>query len=135
MAKNGKKNGKSFGTSLHIPEETKRAIIAVVLIIAGIFLSLAAFGIAGIAGTDTYSLFAYLLGVGYFLLPVLFFILAGNALREESTGFTPVKLIASAIFILTGLGFIAVVSGRGGVVGSVIANPTVYYFDVYAALI
>jgi S-DNA-T family DNA segregation ATPase FtsK/SpoIIIE len=133
--KNGKQSSKSFGTSLHIPQETKRAIIAVVLIIAGIFLSLAAFGIAGIAGTDTYRLFAYLLGVGYFLLPVLFFILAGTALREESAGFTPVKIISSAIFIFTGLGFIAVVSGRGGVVGAVIANPAVYYFDIYAALI
>lgn len=134
--KNGRKNNKSsLGTSLHIPEETKRAIIAVILIIAGIFLSLAAFGIAGIAGSDTYRLFAYLLGVGYFLLPVLFFILAGTALRETSSGFTPVKIISSAIFIFTGLGFIAVVSGRGGVVGAVIANPTVYYFDVYAALI
>lgn len=132
--RNHKSTSKSIGSSLQIPQETKRAIIAVILIIAGIFLSLAAFGIAGIAGSDTYRLFAYLLGVGYFLLPVLFFILAGTALREESAGITPVKLISGAIFVFTGLGFIAVVSGRGGVVGQIIANPAVYYFDIYAAL-
>ncbi len=137
--KNSKKNSKQLSkslTSLQLPSETKRAIIAVILIIAGIFLSLAAFGIAGIAGSDTYRLFAYLLGVGYFLLPILFFILAGTALREASTGFTPLKLISSGVFIITGLGFIAVVStGRGGIVGQVIANPAVNYLDVYAALI
>jgi hypothetical protein len=43
---------------------------------------------AGIAGSDAYRLFASLLGVGYFLLPMLAFALAGNALREESAGFT-----------------------------------------------
>jgi S-DNA-T family DNA segregation ATPase FtsK/SpoIIIE len=139
MAQKNSKKSKQLSkslTSLQLPSETKRAIIAVILIIAGIFLSLAAFGIAGIAGSDTYRLFAYLLGVGYFLLPVLFFILAGTALREASTGFTPIKLISSAFFVITGLGFIAVVStGRGGVVGQVIANPAVNYLDVYAALI
>src|SRR5581483_5833973 len=53
----------------------------------------------------------------------------------ENTGFTPIKLISSGVFVLTGLGFIAVVSCRGGLVGKYIANPAVYYFDVYAALI
>jgi S-DNA-T family DNA segregation ATPase FtsK/SpoIIIE len=61
--------------------------------------------------------------------------LAGNAMREDTTGFTPIKIIASAVFIFTGLGFIAIASGQGGLVGNLIATPAVRYFDIYASLI
>lgn len=119
-----------------LPGDTKRAIIVVVLFILGAFFALAAFGVAGIAGSDVYRFFAFLLGVGYFLLPLLFFLLAGSALREAWAGFTPLKIIASAVFFFSGLGFITVVTGGGGgLVGSTIADPLVHYLDVYASLI
>ncbi|MSR70545.1 DNA translocase FtsK [Candidatus Kaiserbacteria bacterium] len=131
--KNGKKDGGSPFTA--IPHDTRRAIIVVILVIAGLFLTLAAFDAAGIAGSDAYRLFAALLGVGYFLLPLLLFVLAGNALRAEQKGFTAVKLISSGLFFVAGLGFIQVVSGRGGLLGGAIADPAVKYLDVYASLI
>ncbi len=134
-----RKSGKQKAESSHplrgIPAETKRAIIAIFLIILGIIFTLAYFGAAGNGGTDVYWLFNYLLGVGYFLLPLLFFILAWSALREESAGFHPLKLLASAIFIFAGLGFVDALSGRGGLVGAAIAHPAVQFFDIYAALI
>ena len=74
MARKRGTNGKA---GMRIPGETKRAIVVVVLVIIGLFLTLAAFGAAGIAGSDTYRLFAALLGIGYFLVPLLFFMLAG----------------------------------------------------------
>src|SRR4051812_20590737 len=97
-----RKNGKTGKPG--VPPETKRAIVVVVLIIVGLFLVLAAFGAAGVAGSDAYRLIASLLGIGYFLVPLLFFILAGNALRAEGGGFSPIKLIASGIFFVAGLG-------------------------------
>lgn len=118
-----------------LPSATKRAIVVVLLFVLGIFLTLAAFGAAGIAGSDAYRLFAYLLGVGYFLLPTLFFVLAATALKEEASGFTPLKIGASLLFIFAGLGFIDIVADKGGLVGSAIANPAVHFFDIYAALI
>jgi len=130
--KNGKKDGWSPLSS--VPQETKRAIIVVLLVVAGLFLTLASFDAAGIAGSDAYRLFAKLLGVGYFLLPVLFFVLAGNALRPRE-GITTLKLIASALFFVAGLGFIQVVSHNGGLLGGVIADPSVKYLDIYASLI
>ncbi|MDO8517765.1 MAG: DNA translocase FtsK, partial [bacterium] len=137
--KNGRKNGwngKAISKAgAGIPSHTKRAIAAVALCVVGLFLTLAAFGVAGVAGSDAYRLFAYLLGAGYFLVPLLFFILAGNALREEASGFTAVKMLASAIFIFAGLGFVSIVAGRGGIVGDAIAHPAVRLFDIYAALI
>ncbi|MBX4192423.1 DNA translocase FtsK [Candidatus Parcubacteria bacterium] len=118
-----------------IPPQTKKALIVVFLLVVGAFLTLAAFGAAGVAGSDAYRLFAYLLGIGYFLVPALFFVLAGSALKEESSGFNVVKGIASAVFILSGLAFIELVSGRGGLVGATLANPAIHFFDMYASLI
>jgi DNA segregation ATPase FtsK/SpoIIIE, S-DNA-T family len=138
-----KKQGKNNGTksketeAAKIPKETLRSIVVVLLFIAGILLTLAGLGIAGSGGNDLYTLFAYLLGtIGYFLLPLIFFTLAVNGLRQEGTGgFSPVKIVAAAFFVLSGLGFLAVAANRGGLVGSFIADPAVQYFDVYASLI
>lgn len=126
------RNGGSVQT---LPSETKRAIVVVLLFAFGLFLTLAAFGAAGVAGSDAYEFFVYLLGVGYFLLPILFFVLAGSALRPEASGFTPLKIGASGLFIFSGLGFIEAVAHRGGLVGGAIAGPTVLFFDIYVALI
>jgi S-DNA-T family DNA segregation ATPase FtsK/SpoIIIE len=134
MAKGGKQ-AKQSGPS--IPQETLRSIMVVLLFIAGVLLTLAGLGVAGSGGNDLYTLFGYLLGsIGYFLLPLIFFMLAGNALRiTESGGFTATKIGASLIFVLSGLGFLAIVANRGGLVGTYIADPAVQYFDVYASLI
>ncbi|MDE1925224.1 MAG: DNA translocase FtsK [Patescibacteria group bacterium] len=129
----GKKETRSF---VAISEETKRTVIAVVLILAGLLLVLAGFGVAGTGGSDIYKLVTYLLGaVGYFLIPILFFILGGYALREEGGGFPPVKLIAAGAFVITGLGFLAIVANSGGLIGSIVADPALKYFDFYASLI
>ena len=130
--KNGKKDWNVLSS---VPQETRRAIVVVLLVVAGLFLTLASFDAAGIAGSDAYRLFAKLLGIGYFLLPVLCFVLAGNALREERGGITTFKLIASALFFVAGLGFIQVVSQNGGLLGGAIADPAVKYLDTYASLI
>lgn len=135
MARKNAKKDDDWNPLGSIPQETKRAIIVILLIVAGLFLTLASFDAAGIAGSDAYRLFATLLGVGYFLLPLLLFMLAGNALREERGGFTPLKLIASGLFFIAGLGFIQAISGKGGLLGGIIANPAVKYLDIYAALI
>jgi S-DNA-T family DNA segregation ATPase FtsK/SpoIIIE len=133
-----KKNGKSSSGKkplASVPKDTFKAIMAVFLIIVGAVLALAGFGAAGPAGSDAYILFGNLLGIGYFLLPILFFMLGGAALREERPAFNPLKLVSSALFLITGLGFIQIVSGKGGFFGRAIAEPAVRYFDIYAAVI
>lgn len=127
-----RKNGK---TETKIPAETKRAVVVILLFVVGLFLLLAAFGAAGIAGSDAYRLIASLLGVGYFLVPAIFFVLAANALRPEREGFSPIKLASSALFFVSGLAFIQIVSGQGGLLGNAIAGPLVTYFDTYIAVV
>jgi S-DNA-T family DNA segregation ATPase FtsK/SpoIIIE len=121
--------------SLHIPDETKRAVGAVLLVLVALFLILSAFGAAGIAGNNTYAWVSYLLGIGYFILPLLFFTLAWTALQEESAGFTALKIAASAVFAVSALGFVALVSHDGGYLGSLIAAPALHYFDTYASVV
>lgn len=136
MARKNSKHHKEPSNPLRtLPPETKRTIVAIVLFILGVIFVLAYFGVAGNGGSDLYWLFNYLLGVGYFLLPLLLFILGWSALREESVGLNPLKLVSSAVFILAGLGFVDAVSGHGGLVGGAIAHPTVQFFDIYVALI
>jgi S-DNA-T family DNA segregation ATPase FtsK/SpoIIIE len=76
-----------------------------------------------------------LLGIGYFLLPLLFFVLAANALREERPGMSYMKFFSSIFFFVSGLGFISAVSGNAGYLGSAIASPIIQYFEIYATLI
>ena len=126
-----RKNGKDN----RIPTETKRAVAVILLCVVGLFLLLAAFGAAGIAGSDAYRLIASLLGVGYFLVPTIFFVLAANALRPEREGFSPIKLFASALFFVSGIAFIEIVAGAGGLLGRAIAAPALQYFDIYVATV
>ncbi len=133
--KNGKVTKSQKTKSKPLPSETKRAIVVVTLVVFGLFLGLAAFGAAGVAGNDTYNFFDYLLGVGYFLLPALLFILAIGTLKEESVGFSKLKALTSLIFILSGLGYIELVFQKGGLVGRGIAHPLAAFFDIYASLI
>jgi DNA segregation ATPase FtsK/SpoIIIE, S-DNA-T family len=129
MARNSKKQPKEPT----VPSETKRAIAVIALIVVGLFLTLAGFGAAGPLGSDAYTLFKSLLGVGYFLVPLLFFVLAGTALKPSDTGFSPVKLTSSALFLVAGLGFADVAFSAGGMAGALIGRPAVQYFDVYVA--
>jgi len=132
--KNGKANGRE-SLLKSVPADTFKAVAAVLLIIVGAVLALAGFGAAGPAGADAYILFGNLLGVGYFLVPILFFMLGAAALREERPAFSLLKLVSSVLFLVAGLGFIHITSGQGGIFGASIAGPAVAYFDIYAALI
>ncbi|HYF13044.1 MAG TPA: DNA translocase FtsK [Candidatus Paceibacterota bacterium] len=136
MARKGSKaKAESAGPLTSLPGKTKRAIVAILFAVVGIFLTLAAFDSAGVAGSDVYYNLSNLVGVGYFLLPVLFFVLAGGAIREQEKAMNILKAIASVVFFVAGLGFVTVVSsGQGGLIGSSIAQPLVQFFDVYASI-
>ncbi len=132
-----KNDGRSahIGPFADIPEKTKRAALVVLFIVVGCFLALAPFKAAGIAGADAYDSIVYLVGIGYFLLPILFFVLAGTLLKEERPGFDLLKTLGSLFFILSGLGFIDIVAGNAGLIGDVIGKNALHYFDLYASLI
>ncbi len=100
--KSKKKDAVGFlrGLGSSLPQETKKGIAAVLFFLLGALLTLAALGSAGVVGEDLYGFFSSLLGIGYFLLPILSFILGTVLLRDEEHSLPLIKGIASVFFFV-----------------------------------
>jgi DNA segregation ATPase FtsK/SpoIIIE, S-DNA-T family len=119
-----------------LKEETVHAVIAIVFFILAVFFLLASLAKGGPAGEYTYSFFKYLLGIGYFLLPLILVILGVSFWNTIERKLPLSKLIGGVLFLIGGLGLLSLISLQsGGVVGDLIATPLVGLFDFYATLI
>ncbi|PIW35326.1 MAG: hypothetical protein COW25_00295, partial [Candidatus Nealsonbacteria bacterium CG15_BIG_FIL_POST_REV_8_21_14_020_37_12] len=119
-----KKNrqGKNFEPRLN--SETKKSILAVVFLGAAAVLILASFNNAGPLGNFLYKIFEKLFGWGYYLLPLIFFILSGFFFASKDQKINSITFLGAVIFVLSGLGLIDILSPRnsgfvGGIVGAV----------------
>ena len=153
MAKNNSKKNKTttnnnsnkfISLGGNLKTETKHGIWAIVFFVLALFLFMSAFEMTGPAGKFFYKILHYLLGVGYVLLPILFILLGSSFVKSErpKIGFT--RMISSAMFLLSGLGIIDIVSENGtvfanrhsgGFLGRVLSTPFISLFDVYASII
>ncbi len=121
-----------------LQEETLRAIIAVVFFVLGLFLILSGWPIekGGRVGELSYKLFSYLFGIGYYLLPVVFFILCFSFFKTLHKKLAVTQTVGGLLFFLSGLGIINILlNERGGLIGGLISHPLVSMFDVYATVI
>jgi len=116
---------------------TKHAILSVIFFVLTIFFLLSALKVAGVAGEFFYEKLRFLLGVGYALLPILFALLGFSYLRARAPDFGWVRAVSSAVFLLSGLGIIDILSKAhsGGLLGRVLPTPLVSLFDIYASLV
>ncbi len=127
--KNAKKERPSF--SLGLQEETRYAVLAVIFLLISLFLFLAAFGKAGVVGRSIFGWFSGLLGVGYYLLPALTFLLSVSYFRSEKANFALTNIIGSLLFIASGLGLIELAfPEHGGFLAALITQPLIYLLDV-----
>ena len=134
MAKRGRKKKKKFGFNHGLEEETVHTILAVILFVFGAFFTLASLDKAGLVGSMIYRWLFSFLGIGYYLVPLLFFVVGVSYLRSFVTHFATTKIIGSIIFFLSGLSLIELsADGKGGFLGNIIAKPLVSLFDTYAA--
>src|SRR5687767_12640569 len=136
MARNRKKqirDGEDSGLSILrlTSRETAHAIMGVFSIVLSIFLLLGAFDLAGQAGSLVYSWLSYLFGLGYYLLPVVFFLLAISFLREQERDIAMPQIFGSLVLFLSSLGLVNLLSDEGGVVGSLISKPLDAFFHIY----
>lgn len=128
MARRGKKQkiekeeeGEVKEPRLH-PETKKSVGIVVFLALAAVFI-LAAAGQAGPVGGAAYRGLDKLFGWGYYLLPVVFFLLAFAFTAPERRKFLTTTAVGAVVFLLAGLGFIDIVSpGNGGLTGTIIGS-------------
>lgn len=134
--KERKEPKKGFIKSL--PDETVQGISAIAFFVLAVFTSLAIepWHKAGIVGHYTFVGLYYLLGVGYFLLPLLALILALTFLRNLHRSFDSAKLYGSLIFLIATLGIIDIVSkGQGGFIGTWMAYPLMRLVETTASLV
>ncbi|MDO8579345.1 MAG: DNA translocase FtsK 4TM domain-containing protein [bacterium] len=129
--------GKSGGGFFqNLASETIQGVSAIVFFVLAIFASLAIWNKAGIAGHYAFLSLSYLLGVGYYLLPLILIVLGVTFLRNRHRNFDSAKLYGSVIFFLGTLGIIDIVSPTsGGKIGSWIAYPLVKLFEETASLV
>ena len=120
-----------------LKRETVRGMLAVLFFVLALFLVLSRFGSAGVVGDFTYSGLSKLVGVGYYLLPILLVVLIISLFKDdEERKLGALKTIGALVFLFSGLALIELVfDERGGILGSLLAGPLVMLVDTYAAFL
>ena len=135
MAKKKQDLGKKMRPWNNLRDETVRTIKALLCFILMVLALLAAFGKAGF-GNYIYEFLMGWFGIGYYLIPIAFAMLAVSYLQGAERKLEATKAIGIALFFIAGLGLIhRVYAEAGGVVGRWIASGFVSVLDVWAATI
>ena len=119
-------NGRSFFRKI-IPEtplniEIKNSIYAILFLCLALILILSSFNLAGPAGRLIFKVFDYLLGWGYFVLPILFLLISFNFFRSltEKINLTAFTFQGCFFILLSILSLVEIFANdRGGVIGSI----------------
>jgi DNA segregation ATPase FtsK/SpoIIIE, S-DNA-T family len=125
----------------HLGDETVDTITGIIFLVLGVFFIMASVGHAGLVGEKLYAVFGYLLGVGYFLLPVISVILGISFLKSLHHNLATPKLIGAFVFLISGLGLIELLSVRllaeskGGKIGHLIESPMTQLFAFEASFV
>lgn len=132
-----RKKGPGIGEMFSdLTPETIRGVWGIIFAILGLFTLLAAFGVGGIGGAAAYRMLSTLFGVGYFLLPAVFFSLAVVLFRSfEEYQVGTSKWIGAVLFLVSGLGLIHLLFAQAGIVGALIAAPLTKLFDAFLSIL
>lgn len=124
----------------NLKEETTQGVLAVVFFVLGVFFILASIGKAGVVGDKLYGLpeapglLRLLFGYGYFLLPIVCFMLCVAYFQSLKRDFAGSQTVGSILFLFSALGLLNLLAhGTGGIVGNLISSPLVSLVDVYAS--
>ncbi len=116
--------------------ETVQGILAVLFFAGGLILIFAAFGKAGSGGGYLYVKLTALVGVGFYLLPILALFLSAGCLKAFKGLFPVKKTIGVFILFLSGLGITELIFPvQGGLLGKAVSAPLARVFDVYISIV
>jgi S-DNA-T family DNA segregation ATPase FtsK/SpoIIIE len=111
--------------------ETFNTILGIFSLVIAIFLLLGAFEMAGRVGSSTYEILSYLFGIGYYLMPLVFLLLAISFIHERERNLATPQILGSGLFFVSALGLVNLLSDRGGLLGGFISGPLISLFDIY----
>lgn len=118
------------------PSETIQGILAIIFFALAVFITLTIWNKAGIAGRFTYSGLSYLIGVGYYLLPLILATLGIVFLKNLHQSFESAKIYGTILFFVGILGIIDIVSSdSAGKIGSWLSYPLIKLFEQTASLV
>lgn len=131
---NKKSNGDNFLSQ--ISDETKQAVFAIIFFALAILSTLSSLHKSGVVGNKIYDILARLLGMGYFLIPFLFFLLGISFLKSKERKLSWLKISGIIFFFISGLGALGIIwNKKGGIIGDTIASSLVKLFDFYTSVI
>src|SRR4051812_21242298 len=106
--KRKKEDRKDDGSSLleHISRETWNAIFGVGSVVITLFLVMAAVGKGGPVGGLAFRGLTYLFGIGYYILPLAFILLAISSFKSREKEFALPQSIGAFLFFLSALGLV-----------------------------
>lgn len=118
-------------------KETVQGIWAIIFFVVGVIFVLAAMDKAGVVGSFLYQNLSGLIGFGYFLLPVVCFMVGLSFLKADGGRRFPVlKIIGALLFFFSGLGFIDLAApSYGGIIGYSVSMPFLKLFEIYSSII
>ncbi len=113
-----------------ISRETLNAVLGVLSSLVAVFLLAAAFGKSGVVGIWVYDSLSFLFGVGYYLVPLVFVILAISFFQSKEKNFALPQTLGSILFFISSLGLTnLLLLNQGGLVGGFISSPLLSLFD------
>ena len=106
-----------------IHPDVKKTIWIVFCLGVAILFILAGAGQAGPWGANIFGVLDKFFGWGYYLLPVIFFIVAFSLIAPERKRILWLTVVAGILFVASGLGVIDIISpGAGGLLGLVLGS-------------
>ncbi len=113
----------------------KKSVWIIAFLALAILFVLAGAGEAGPFGQGFYDFFNKLFGWGYYLLPLVSFLMAFSFVAPERRKIWWPMLLGALVFLLAGLGFLDIIaSGSGGLTGEIIGKMR-YPFGTPASIV
>ncbi len=122
----------------NIKEETKHGVLAIIFFALALFFILAWLNYAGLAGRMIHQALSRVVGIGFFLFPLITVLFGVSFLKSIRPNFVKSRLVGGLVFFLALLGIIGVVTtdnGGGGWAGKAISVVFLKIFDFYISLI
>ena len=136
MGRKKKSENKIPGILSTLKDETISWVIAIGFFVLFAFFMLSAFDKAGVVGTKAYDIFSILFGWGYFLLPIICFILSVAFAKSIKQTFGWMRIIGALLLFVSALALLDLsFAEKGGMVGNILHKPLVKLFDVYTTAI